>query len=367
MIEIAKDLNEFDEFVSNHKFGNVMQLSNWGEVKRGDWDPNYILMRDCNGDICASALLLTRKFKFYKLMYSPRGYVIDWNNEALVQKFHNLVKEFAKKHKIDTLKIDPSIYVNMSTQDEDELNNHRITMDKLGFKRVNEEESIQLSNQMYIDLQSDSDKIKQNFSKNIKRYLNKVVKNNEFVPESQSNAEHVKKFAQLIKYTEEKHNIFLRNEEYYLKILEKFKADNVDVHLMKINIDKIISNLENPSQVEVIKKAYEQIHYSNGIFVVYGCDTAEMYYGASNPVFNNYRPTYYTHYLGMLKAKEKGYKYFNLGGVHQTSDNDGLYQFKRKLGAINMRFIGEYDYHIKSNIKAKAFNLLKKVYKKVRK
>jgi lipid II:glycine glycyltransferase (peptidoglycan interpeptide bridge formation enzyme) len=366
MIEIVKDFKNYDKFVSTHKFGNVMQLSNWGKVKEGDWEPNYVVMRDENNNICASALLLVRKFKIYTLMYAPRGYVVDWNNRELVEKFHQQVTQFAKSKKVDTLKVDPSIYFDMAKHNEDEFKLYHEQMLKLGFSKVNDEEAIQLSNQMYIDLEQSEEIIKQNFSKNIKRYLNKFIKDGQFVVQTSSNQDYARKFAQLIKYTEEKHNISLRNENYYLRMLEIFGSENVDIHLTKINLDKLLESVKSDEQANDIKNAYGQIEYSNGIYVVYGCDTAEMYYGASNPLFSNYRPTYYTHYYGMLKAKEKGYKYFNLGGVIKTSDEDGLYQFKRKLGAVNMRFIGEYDYPIKNNVKAKLFNFAKKVYKKVR-
>lgn len=367
MLEIVKNFTEYDRFVSNHPYGNVMQLSSWGKLKDDTWEPICVVMRE-EEKIVASALLLIRQFKLgpinvFKMMYSPRGYVIDWQNQQLVEKFHALIVKFAKEQKVNKLTIDPSVYTILSEKNQTSLTTNKAiinTLEKLKFTKVANEDAIQLKHQMYIDLNCKPEQIKNNFSKNIKRYLNKYQKDNIFTIESDTTLQFVKEYAKLSKMTEEKHNIYLRNEQYFAKVIKVFGEENTTIHLSKINQEQLIKNNKLIDQKHLNEK------YSNGIFVVYGCNIAEMYYGASNPAFSHYRPTYYTHYWGMLEAQKRSCRYFNLGGVKSLSDEDGLYQFKRKLGAIPFEFIGEYELKINHKFKISMFKIAQKIVKKVR-
>jgi len=68
----------------------------------------------------------------------------------------------------------------------------------------------------------------------------------------------------------------------------------------------------------------------------------QMFYGASDETFAKYKPGYALHFHGIVDAKERGYHYFNLGGVQGTLD-DGLSRFKSEYHPEIFEYVGDFD------------------------
>ena len=101
---------EYEEFVQNSKYGHFMQSYDFGQIrKEKNFIPHYVGLKENNKLICAALLLEKKLVMGYSYLYSPRGYVIDFNNKELVNTFTKHLKEFAKKNKIVFIKIDPAI------------------------------------------------------------------------------------------------------------------------------------------------------------------------------------------------------------------------------------------------------------------
>ena len=75
------DKNEYEEFVSKHKKSHFMQSYYFGEIKKTkNFKPYYVGLKD-NGKLLCAALLLKKELVMgYSYFYSPRGYVIDFND-----------------------------------------------------------------------------------------------------------------------------------------------------------------------------------------------------------------------------------------------------------------------------------------------
>ena len=81
-----KEVEEYQNFVLNHKGSSFMQDLNWGKVKN-NWKHEAIYLKE-NGNIIATMMILIQKLPHtnVSLMYAPRGPVCDIYDIDLVNK-----------------------------------------------------------------------------------------------------------------------------------------------------------------------------------------------------------------------------------------------------------------------------------------
>ena len=110
---------EFKKFADKHPQITFHQTEEWANLKKvNGWDSYYVGLKDKN-KIVAGALLLSKTLPIIKkkMFYSPRGFLIDYNDKELLKKFTEELKVFAKKEKAIFIKIDP--YVEYQERDND--------------------------------------------------------------------------------------------------------------------------------------------------------------------------------------------------------------------------------------------------------
>ena len=131
---------EFNDFGLNNEYGNFHQTSNWGKLKEKNGWKSHLLGVKEDGEIKAACLLLQKRvLKKFSLFYSPRGYLLDYNNYELLEFFTKEIKNYVKKYNAIFVKIDP--YVIHKERDingdlvEEGLNNESIVGDlkQLGY------------------------------------------------------------------------------------------------------------------------------------------------------------------------------------------------------------------------------------------
>jgi hypothetical protein len=78
------------------------------------------LKKDNKGNLLCAALFLEKSLPLgYKYIYSPRGFVIDFNDKKLLKKFTEELKSYMKKNKIIYIKIDPDIKYHPEIRNEE--------------------------------------------------------------------------------------------------------------------------------------------------------------------------------------------------------------------------------------------------------
>lgn len=88
---------EYDVFVKNNPNNHFMQSYDFGQIKKEkNYIPHYVGLKKNNKLVCAALLLERKLILKYNYLYSPRGYVIDFNNKELVKTFTKYLKEYAK-------------------------------------------------------------------------------------------------------------------------------------------------------------------------------------------------------------------------------------------------------------------------------
>ena len=110
LIELEKE--QYESFQQNNPKSHFLQSYYWGEFSKEKKNliPYYLGLIDDNKKIMGTCLLLEKKLPLsYSYFYSPRGFVIDYNNEELIKDMTNKVIDFIKRKKAIFLKIDPDI------------------------------------------------------------------------------------------------------------------------------------------------------------------------------------------------------------------------------------------------------------------
>ena len=76
---------EFNNFIKNSNKSHFLQTSAWGEVSfsRHYTIHKLILVND-NNDFLGSALLLEKKIVCYSTFYCPRGFICNFDDDALI-------------------------------------------------------------------------------------------------------------------------------------------------------------------------------------------------------------------------------------------------------------------------------------------
>ena len=89
-----KNINqeEFDEFVKNHEYCNLLQSYNWAKVKN-NWDHMYTGVYKDNVLVATGLVLIKRLPLSYCMYYLPRGPIMDYKDKELVQYYFDQLKK----------------------------------------------------------------------------------------------------------------------------------------------------------------------------------------------------------------------------------------------------------------------------------
>lgn len=401
------DEKEFDNFVRNMNSTSFMQTSSWGYVKK-NWEHDFVGMYD-NTKLVATALVLKRRLFFNKkLLYIPRGFVIDYDNQKLLKEFVSSLKEYAKQNNCIDIKIDPYLCfsedniqnikknkgIKVNTYFLDNTTKIVKLLEDLGFvhagfkKEVNA--YIQPRYTMAINLKDangkmyDKEELRYTFPKNTRNYIGKYQEERGVTFSYSKDINDVNKLVEVLKMTEKRQHVALRSEEYFVNLMNNFKKDTV-LFFAHVNIDKYIDFLkkdmkDNKSKEEFCKKQINEAlsikeKYGNnplaGATIVMmptckkGTKVASfLYAGTNTEILPSLKITNGLMFYRLCYCMENGVDYCDLGGVDGSLE-DHLSVFKSKFNPNVLELVGEYDLVI-SKFWNSMFNLAMKVLKYIR-
>ena len=401
------DEKEFDNFVRNMNSTSFMQTSSWGYVKK-NWEHDFVGMYD-NTKLVATALVLKRKLFFNKkLLYIPRGFVIDYDNKKLLKEFVSSLKEYAKQNNCIDIKIDPYLCfsedniqnikknkgIKVNTYFLDNTTKIVKLLDELGFKHGGFKKEvnsyIQPRYTMAINLKDtdnkmyDKEELRYTFPKNTRNYIGKYQEERGVTFSYSKDINDVNKLVEVLKMTEKRQHVALRSEEYFVNLMNNFKKDTV-LFFAHVNIDKYIDFLkkdmkDNKSKEEFCKKQINEAlsikeKYGNnplaGATIVMmptckkGTKVASfLYAGTNTEILPSLKITNGLMFYRLCYCMENGVDYCDLGGVDGSLE-DHLSVFKSKFNPNVLELVGEYDLVI-SKFWNSMFNLAMKVLKYIR-
>ncbi len=409
---------EYIDFIKKQQDSLFFQSIEWAKFKNNTgWNYEIVGMKE-DKKVVAAAILLGKTLPYINKLfyYSPRGYVLDYSNFDLINKFTIGLKEYLKKNKAIFLKINP--YVEYQKRDKDGNIVSDNNQDKLigylkkngykhyGFyKKFEEKKELEPRWLSVLTLESKTiDDILKDMRSTTRWLINKSKKN--FIKIKEATYDDLADFKKIMEHTAERRSFDDRPLSYYQEMYKELtKTDmykllfaNIDLKSLKENylkeiehlnsrINNIINNPKKKNQIlefesqkesfeKYIKEINEQIYkYGENPLVSAGlylsCGEQIVYlFGASYKEFMNYGAQYLMQYKMIEYAKEKGYKKLNFYGIDGDFSKDskhyGLFDFKRGFNAEVVELIGEFDL-IGNKFYYLLYNFLFNVYKKLKK
>lgn len=409
--------SEFLKFSLKSPITSFFQQPLWGKVKEGNgWNHYYVGLKD-GKKIVAATLLLSKKIKFFKTMfYAPRGFLLDYDDFNILDKFTEGIKKFLKDKNALFLKINPYIDYQKRTVDGEIVSDTQRDdlMDefkKLGFVHngfyIEQDKKDDLEPRWIsvLDLEgiNSIDDAYKNMRSSTKWRINNSRKNSLEIVEA--NIDNLFEFKNLMKHTAERREFVDRPLSYYQNMFKILKEKNlVKVLLVKINFKKLLDtskanleetlrkkselkdnarrekqlkelNLEQERFETKIKTLEETISeygdekiIAGGWYMLYGREVNYLF-GASYKQFMKYNSQYLLQYEMIDYAIKNGYKAFNFYGIDGNFNEDskgyGLFDFKRGFNACVHELVGEFDLVIDKN-RYKMYKFSFSVYRKVK-
>tara|TARA_B100000945_G_C20426688_1_gene620914 strand:- start:5135 stop:6220 length:1086 start_codon:yes stop_codon:yes gene_type:complete len=310
----------------------ILQSWEWGEFKSCyDWTPQRIIWCD-GGDCKAAAQILTRNRTFlginFKIMYVPRGPILDWNDNHLIEIVLNDLRDLAIYEDAVFVKVDPYVTVGRSIYSYDQVDldsiGHIVTqqLEQNGWQKSNQQ--IQFRNTMILDLDIDTNDLLLSFSQktryNIRLATRKgLVVRNGTIKELDS-------LYDLYKLTSNRNGFAIRSRSYYVDLWKSL----------------IQSGMAQSLIVEFDGELVGAVVLS----IFGGCAT--YMYGMSSGSHTEKMPNYLLQWEAILKAIELECNLYDFWGVPDLFVEDdplwGVWRFKSGFRGEVIYTTGAWDF-----------------------
>lgn len=393
---------EFEKFASSHPQANFYQTVEWGHLKKTNhWDMHLLGLKDGKKIIAACMLLSKMTPIKRKMFYSPRGFLIDYNNYDILKEFTDDIRDYVKKEKGIFVKIDPNIMY----QQRDLLgqivpngeNNFKAfdNLKKLGYRHFGFNLMQETLQPRWIFVINTKGKTMDEIMSQMDRETRRVIKMNEknHIKCREIGYDELPKFKDIMQHTGDRREFIDRPLSYYqdmyknlhdsgiLKILvaelntnetiselkkekKEFEDDyqdrknKHDNHIIQMNekkyeqkqkeVENNIKRLENKiKEVEELNKKHGDVITLGGVlFLIYGKEVLALV-GGSYSEFMDFQSAYYIYYEMIKYTVENGYDRYNFYGItgdfNENNPLYGLYSFKKDFGGEVVELIGEFD------------------------
>lgn len=395
--KIGISAQEHDDFIKASSQTNLLQSASWAKVK-DNWDNERIGFYK-NDQLVASASILIKPLPLgMTMLYIPRGPIMDYHDQELLQFVLNSLKQFAKTKKALFIKFDPSLFLVQAQNGEDRIEQQETldviqNLQKAGAIWVGRTESLDET----IQPRFQANIYKDNFSEELlSKSTRQAIRTarNKGIQVQFGGKELLDDFSALMKKTENRKSIHLRGQDYYQKLLDTYPEHSY-ITLASIDLNERLESLQaqkvkaekeaskftektKPGKIEnnkqEQKRLQEEMNFlsekiaqgttnvplSGTLVLEYGA-TSENIYAGMDEEYRRYQPALLTWYETAKHAFDRGADWQNMGGVENDLDG-GLYHFKSKFNPTIEEFVGEFNlptnplYHL-SNL---AYTLRKK-------
>lgn len=422
---------EFKTFADKNPEITFHQTEEWANLKKvNNWDAHYIGLEDDNKKIIAGALLLSKTLPIIKkkMFYSPRGFLIDYNDKDLLKKFTEEIKKYAKKENAIFIKIDPFVEYQEHDNNGDIVKNGYNNKDavenlkSLGYKFFGFNLMQDTLQPRWMHVIETKDRTLDDVMKDMESKTRQILRKNEKcgITTREITRDELPIFKDIMKHTSDRREFVDRPLSYYeamwdalhdsgiLKILiaeidfnkyekntleekeeiEKNLKDRIykkEKNILKMNEKKY--NSSNKQDEEAIKRLEKQLEkikelkdeYGDKeilggiLFLIYGNEVLSLH-GGSHAKLMQFQSAYTIHFEGVKMAVEGNYNRYNFYGItgdfRKENPLYGLYLFKKSFGGHVVELIGEYDlvvskfWYIVYNLAFKTYHKLKNIKNK---
>jgi lipid II:glycine glycyltransferase (peptidoglycan interpeptide bridge formation enzyme) len=320
---------------------HILQTEQWAQVKENyGWSSIKKIWRASESSVEAAGLILERKSRIgrigpeLKILYCPRGPLLDWNVKTTRQQILGGLEELCKKENAIFVKIDPEVIEATGipgSKDERMFPIGDTVCQELTERKWKYSTSqIQFRNTVFIDLRKSEEEILKRMKQKTRYNIHLAEKKDVKVRIANSNE--LLHLYKIYAETSIRDNFVIRPQSYYLSVWKSF----------------IEAGLAFPLIAEVEEKIVA------GLFLFILGTKAWYLYGMSSQDHREKMPNYLLQWEAIKIAKNKGCTNYDLWGAPNRFDDEdsmqGVYRFKEGLGGITMRMIGAWDYTFRPNL-----------------
>ena len=386
--EITRD--EYHDFWGNHPLKTFLSAPEIGELRKSNgWDVYYVGVED-DKKLVAAAMLVSHKRHFGKYeFYSPRGVLVDYENETLLHYFLDEIKNFVKNHRGYIFRMDP--YVIYKERDIDgNIVEGGVDHSKLvsylldfGFKKVAIADMEQVGWMFSLPLEGKTkEQILTEMKPNTRNTIRKTEKIGITVKEL--GYDELERFQNIMIETGARKNFSVRSVDYYKKMYELFhEKGEVKYYVTELDLVQYQKKLEDDKQTALDKlsklsdakynegqkknleneiHSYEKriqeaeeirkekntdvITLSGSMFMIIQPEI--IYLSSGNyEEFMKFNSQYLLQWMMIQYGIEHGFKKHNFYGIpaniNEHPKDYGIYEFKRGFNGIVEELIGEFE------------------------
>lgn len=423
---IKLNKKDFKSFADKHPQITFHQTEEWANLKKvNNWQAHYIGLENDNDEIVAGAMILSKTLPIIKkkMFYSPRGFLIDYNDKKLLETFTNELKKYIKKEQGIFVKIDPFVEYQEHDNDgnivKDGYNNKSAVenLKNLGYKFFGFNLMQDTLQPRWMHVIETKNRTLDDVMKDMESKTRQILRKNERcgITTREITRDELPIFKDIMKHTSDRREFVDRPLSYYeamwdnlhdsgiLKILiaeidfniyekntieekeetEKSLKERIykkDKGILKMNEKKF--NSSNKQDEETIKRLEKQLEkikelkeeYGDKeilggiLFLIYGNEVLSLH-GGSHAKLMQFQSAYTIHFEGVKMAVEGNYNRYNFYGItgdfRKENPLYGLYLFKKSFGGHVVELIGEYDLVV-SKFWYTVYNLAFKTYHKLK-
>lgn len=385
---------EYQKFWENHPQKTFLSAPKIAKLReKTNWKSYFVGVKE-NKKVVAAALLLSHKRKFnVNEFYSPRGFLLDYNNKELLAFFVEKVKEFAKSKNGYILRIDPYVIykqrdINGDIVEGGEDNSHVVEhLTSLGFKKVKNENMEQVGWMFSLGLEGKSEeqilKEMQSSTRNTIRKAEKLG-----ITMTELSYDELDRFQNIMEKTGARKNFAVRNLEYYQNMYNLFHDSNeVKYYVTELNLKEYIEKLKETkqekeeklsklkddkdnegqrnniiSEIESLDKRIDEakeimkttgkdiITLSGSMFIL--IDPEVIYLAGGNyEEYMRFNSQYIIQWELIKYGIEHNFKKHNFYGIpaniNEHPKDYGIYEFKRRFNGYVEELIGEFELPLK--------------------
>lgn len=314
---------------------HLLQTWQWGELKSAyGWQMLPRSWQAANGKTEAAALVLERVLSIgrlqlpIKILYAPRGPLLDWANPAARAAAIAGLKTLAHRRGAVFIKIDPEVIVGRGVPSQPEAAEEPLgTQVKLELQQAGwlfSNEQIQFRNTVWLDISGSEDEILAGMKQ--KARYNLRLAQRKGVTVRPAAAAELPQLYRLYAETATRDGFVIRPQEYYLQLWRSFMTSGMAYPLLALVDGEIVAGLV--------------------LFVFAG--KAWYLQGMSRPLHRDKMPNYLLQWEAIRLARAAGARTYDLWGAPDSFDQpdalSGVYRFKEGWGGQVIRTLGAWDY-----------------------
>lgn len=331
---VSADREIWNSWLSELPHAHLLQTWEWGKLKNiSGWAPQYLVWREQDSNPKAMAMVLQRSLPKpwnltgLKVLYIPKGPIMDWRDEPLRQQVFQDLATLARNNRAIFMKIDPDVclgtgYPGSSDYSQDLLG-AQIKDELISLGWSFSDEQIQFRNTVLIDLKPGRDRLlaqmKQKTRYNVRLASRKGISIRE------ARKDEFEYLYAVYAYTSLRDGFVIRDKDYYVSLWNVFYDAGM--------LTPLVAHFEN----EIVA----------GLMLFHFGDRSWYMHGMSKDQHREKMPNYLLQWGAVEKSIDMGCSFYDLWGApDEFNENDGMwgvFKFKEGLGGQVVRTMGAWD------------------------